>query len=459
MVARPVSRGPYRAGLSGAAVTYEDAAAFRRTCLPARAGPWHDAGRGTAAPAPAPADRTTADMAEQGENPPGSPPPVGGGAPGAGDPPPAPGWGPAQPPTWATPSGYGAAPPPGFPPPGNPPPGGYPSPGFGPQYQGWAPPPQAPKPGIVPLRPLGVADILDGAVSYIRRDPRTVLGLSAALSLVLVALSFVANFAAFRSLSELTRADYSGADPTETALSGGSFGGDLTTVLAALLTVPISILATGLLTVVVGQAVLGRRVSARQAWQVARPRLLALVGLTLLLGLIVGGTATVGVLLAVGLGLLVGSATGVGVGVLVAIPVGLTGIVLAAFLAIRLLLSPVVLVLEKASILTAMRRSTRLVRGSWWRVFGISLLAQVIASVVAQVLTIPFTIGGVVLAVAFPSQGGLWWLALAAVSLGTFVASLVSMPFTAGVTALQYIDQRIRREALDLELVRAAAGH
>ena len=30
------------------------------------------------------------------------------------------------------------------------------------------------------------------------------------------------------------------------------------------------------------------------------------------------------------------------------------------------------------------------------------------------------------------------------------------MPFMAGVTALQYVDQRIRREALDIELGRAA---
>ncbi len=45
--------------------------------------------------------------------------------------------------------------------------------------------------------------------------------------------------------------------------------------------------------------------------------------------------------------------------------------------------------LEKQGIVTAMRRSARLVRGSWWRVFGIQLLAAIIAYVVAAIIVIP----------------------------------------------------------------------
>lgn len=36
------------------------------------------------------------------------------------------------------------------------------------------------------------------------------------------------------------------------------------------------------------------------------------------------------------------------------------------------------------------------------------------------------------------------------------IGSMITFPITAGVTVLLYIDQRIRREALDLELARAA---
>lgn len=46
--------------------------------------------------------------------------------------------------------------------------------------------------------------------------------------------------------------------------------------------------------------------------------------------------------------------------------------------------------LEKQGIKKAMGRSTKLVRGSWWRVFGIQLLATIIANVVASIIVIPF---------------------------------------------------------------------
>src|SRR5205807_1271709 len=95
--------------------------------------------------------------AYQGYPPPGYPPP-----PGYGGPPP--GYWPAG---GYPPPGYGA-PPGGYPPPGYPPPG-YP-PGYG--------APQALKPGVIPLRPLTLSDIFNGAVAYIRANPKATLGLT-----------------------------------------------------------------------------------------------------------------------------------------------------------------------------------------------------------------------------------------------------------------------------------------
>ena len=48
---------------------------------------------------------------------------------------------------------------------------------------GWAPPPVV-KPGVIPLRPLGVGEILDGAVTTIRRNPAPMLGLSAIVAVI-----------------------------------------------------------------------------------------------------------------------------------------------------------------------------------------------------------------------------------------------------------------------------------
>ena len=44
-------------------------------------------------------------------------------------------------------------------------------------------------------------------------------------------------------------------------------------------------------------------------------------------------------------------------------------------------------------------------------------------------------------------------------AIGSVIALTVTMPISAGVAVLLYIDQRIRREALDLELARAAGLH
>jgi hypothetical protein len=47
-------------------------------------------------------------------------------------------------------------------------------------------------------------------------------------------------------------------------------------------------------------------------------------------------------------------------------------------------------------------------------------------------------------------------LGLVVTSVGTILASTVTAPFSAGISGLLYFDQRIRREALDIELARAA---
>src|SRR5688572_20406494 len=47
--------------------------------------------------------------------------------------------------------------------------------GYAPQPQpgyGYMPPPPALRPGIIPLRPLGLGDILDGTIKLIRSNPK-----------------------------------------------------------------------------------------------------------------------------------------------------------------------------------------------------------------------------------------------------------------------------------------------
>ncbi len=73
-------------------------------------------------------------------------------------------------------------------------------------------------------------------------------------------------------------------------------------------------------------------------------------------------------------------------------------------------------------------------------------------SIIGQVIAIPFAIVGVIGALALPPSWG-----FAALMLSSNVASVLTGgllgPFTGGVLALQYMDQRFRKEGLDIELL------
>src|SRR5262245_42554696 len=203
-------------------------------------------------------------------------------------------------PPGSEPGGYGPAPPAGDsappgtgygqPGPGQPGPGqpgtGQPGTGYAPSG-GWAaPPPQAPKPGVIPLRPIAVGEILDGAFTSIRRNPRATLGIAA---VVLTISGIITTSLELLLLSQLGL--NTGTDQT---LTGAQLAGMLAVAVpsgltALLLAFIVQILLTGLLTAVVGRSVLGDRITAGEAWRIARPRLPALLLATLLTGLALTG--------------------------------------------------------------------------------------------------------------------------------------------------------------------------
>jgi hypothetical protein len=347
----------------------------------------------------------------------------------------------SEPGGWTTPEGWG---PPAASSP-TAPSYGPPSPG---QYGG--PRPEV-KPGVVPLRPLGLGELLDGAVGVLRRYPRPTLGLSAAVAVVATAVSVVLLLTAFRPFADVGGGTLDAGDPAalEAAVGGAAVGGLLTGVLELLSTAVL----TGVLTAVVGKAVLGQAMTLSGAWVAVRPHLLKLVGLALLLALIGGGTAFVGVLV----GVLVIVALG-GVGALVGVPLILAGLGIGVWLYIRLSLAPCALVLEQLSIGGSLRRSWVLVRGDWWRVFGITLLTFVVALFVGLVIQVPFQLLGYGSLGALAGGGdALATRALLLSSIGSIVVATLVDPFTAGVRALLYVDRRMRAEGLDVALT-AAAG-
>jgi hypothetical protein len=331
---------------------------------------------------------------------------------------------------------------------------GHGHPGYG--YPGYGAP--APEPGGIPLRPLGVGEILNGAFTSIRQNPAATLGLSAILltfygiasAAVALALRGVFSNLRLSSGQTLTHAQARHVLFQVFGIVLPSFAGLF--VIAFL----VELILTGLLTVVIGRGVLGRKLSMGEAWRIGLPRLPAILGAVVLTALcIIVPWAAVAVLVAA-LAVAHIYAAAIAVGVVG----GLTAICLTIWFSVMLSLATPVVVLERQGPLSALGRSWRLVRRSFWRVFGILLLAAVVVSFAGFVLQLPFTL---IESLAGGSSGILGLTGartLAAViigAVGTTIAGAATRPISAGVTVLLYLDMRMRKERLDLTLQSAAA--
>ncbi|MEV5242442.1 glycerophosphoryl diester phosphodiesterase membrane domain-containing protein [Streptomyces cinnamoneus] len=317
----------------------------------------------------------------------------------------------------------------------------------------WPPPaPPAPKPGVIPLRPLGVGEILDGAFTTLRRHWRTALGISLAVAVVTQTAQTVVTglwFGDQSALAELGRQDTVSPQELLDALKEG---------LGALaLIIPISligsIIAAAMLTVVVSRAVLGKPVSVADAWASTRAQLLGMTGLFLAIPVLITGAFAVGMLP----GLLLIGAGAEAAGTAALLVGGAAGLAGAACLWIRYCLAAPALVLEKQGVKAAMGRSAKLVQGAWWRICGIQVLVIMIVFVAGAIVEMPAMAIKLILTGGPTADDATSWPSLIVNGIHATITSTLTLPITAGVTALLYMDQRIRRESLDIELARAAA--
>lgn len=380
-----------------------------------------------------------------------NPPPPG--YPGPGYPPP--GYGPPPP-------GYGP-PPPGFgPPPGSPtypPPPGYPGyppspPGYPPYPPppGFGPPPGYPqpelKPGVIPLRPLSLTDLYNGAIGYVRANPKVVLGLTAIVVVTTQILNGIAQLGLFSAI---------GTSQSDQSFNPGSMGqmAPWMTAMAGagIVTALGTMVLTGMLTAVVGRAVFGSPITIGEAWAIVRTRFAALLGLAALTGL---AAALLSGLVAFVI-VVVGGTAGTGAAVLIGLPLVLALIAALGFGYALLVFAPTVIVLERQPVFDAIRRSYALVRNSFWRVLGIMALTALIASLISSAVAFPFNIIGLAVTHGSDALSGTAQLGVFS-RVGATIGQIIVLPFTAGVAVLLYTDRRIRAEAFDLVLRTGAMG-
>lgn len=288
----------------------------------------------------------------------------------------------------------------------------------------------APKPGCIPLRPLDLSEILGGAVTAIRRNARTVLGLSAGAGAVQAVLTLIVQrYAELHGEQAIDQSDP--ANPVVHwdqlgKLLGGALGLSLVgSIVAAVL--------TGMVVVVVTEDVVGRTAGLELVWSKVRSRLGRLIVLSLLIGVLEG------------LGLMLCLAPGI----------WLWGIWAVAVPA---------LIIENQGLAGALRRSRALVRSTFWRVWGIRALGFLIVAVAGAVISAAVGLLAAAITGDQPAgllgagDGSLSWAYLLISALGTALVATFTAPFLAGLDSLLYVDLRMRKEQLAVDLQQAAAG-
>ncbi len=287
-------------------------------------------------------------------------------------------------------------------------------------------PPSVRLSGVEPvaLRPLTFGEVLDTSFNLFRRNFKSAVTVAAVIMVPLTLIGAVA--AAGLAPTNLAVLNDPNVTPEDVLSVMGGFLGALG--IGALLQLFGAILVQAATTRIYSENYRGIKVAPGEALRHGLSRVWAMLGLTLL--------TSIGTFIAL-------------------LACLLPGIWLWAAWG----LAPAGLIAEKAGPITSLRRSFRLVRGSWWRIFGILLLTTVMVAVITSIVTAPlqlaFTFGS---GFADSPDAVLSPTFLVANTLISGLATALTLPFTAAVVVAVYYDQRVRKEGYDLERLIADLG-
>ena len=304
------------------------------------------------------------------------------------------------------------------------------------------------QPGIIPLRPLTVGELFNGAFQAVRVNPQTMFGFAFAIMAI---VGLVEAFFASSSTSSLTRALTSGDSQDLVSSLGSSMGSFVTSGLSMLATAFLS----GMLALTVWDAVLGRKSSPADAWHRFSPRFVPVLLATLLIG-VIEFVAIMLVLLVFMIPFFLvvvnaasarsydSASAGIGGAFAIIFLMIVALIVVACFFTVKFAFTSSAVVLEGLGPVDAIKRSWSLSKGSFWRILGRILLIGVVIGLISSVLG---AVVGAILGVG----------ANAAESVGMFVAfsafvsallSAVVIPVQSSFYTLMYLDERMRKENL-----------
>ena len=264
--------------------------------------------------------------------------------------------------------------------------------------------PPAPPTRPLPLRQMGIGELVDGAFKLYRRDWLSLMAISA---VVLVPVTFLQ--------AVIMQGILTAAAEATTFEELDAVGGQILLVTLAFVVIQLVIVQPFLVAAITraaADAYLGETVTIAKMSRFALSRLPAILWIT-----VITFVAT-----------LVGF-------ILLVIP----GIIAA----IRLTLAPAILVVEDVRGTKAVSRSWELTRGHSWRIFGALLLAGLISAVGTAVVTLPAEF-----VAATMGQDG-WFISV----VGQTIATVLIQPFSLLIVVLLYFDLRVRKEGYDIEVM------
>jgi hypothetical protein len=252
------------------------------------------------------------------------------------------------------------------------------------------PPPGAGGGGSIPQRGLG--DILSVAFEVYKANAAKLIQI---VAVVVIPLTFVLAL-----LTQIAFKHHCDKTSTLSECVSGLGHSLLISAIGWFIAIAIEQLLLGALTRGAAGALIGRDVDVSASYQYAFSRLWPLIGLAILIALVVG----------IGFFLLF-----------------VPGVIFLVFLAA----SVPAFIVEGLGVTDSMSRSWQLVSGSWWHVFGVILVAAIIAGLINGILT---AIGG-------NTFFGVWILSA--------IAQIITAPFVAIVSVVLYVDLRARHESLN----------
>ena len=327
--------------------------------------------------------------------------------------------------------------------------------------QGWLRPeriPQGPQTGTSPertapamfeLRPLSLGELLDRTFALYRSQFWLFAGIaavSACVQVVVQALSLTAQHALMRSIA-LADPKTTGAQPPF-ALRG-MLSAQIGTWVAGLLFFLVSAVTQAATSLAMSEVYLRRAVSAKQALLAVGKRWYRWIGIALwqvgsLMWVFLAAMVPAFVL--VGYGTRSGNTAITAIGGVLLFAAVFGGFPAGFVLYLRNALAVPAAVAERLGLRAAMRRSKGLAAGTKGRIFVLLLISGCLYFVV-EVLQSPATF----LIMFAPKQEH--YLAQAIALLVSFVGHTVVAPVALIGLTLLYFDQRVRKEALDLQLL------